>query len=559
MPVSALRRCLAHGYAFLAVALLTVSCADDAVLPTDGSSSTGSSSSIATAGLDSTDSGTVDTTVGPSTSSTTGASSGSSSDDGTSSSTGDPQPVCGNGITEEGEDCDSDDLPSDCIGLGYDEGTLVCTPDCEYDASGCVAYQCNNGILEPDEVCEDTDLAGQDCILQGFDSGPLGCLPDCSGFDTSACVVCGDDMAAGPEACDGADLIGESCTTQGFDFGSLTCLPDCSGFDTSACIDCGDDMIEAPEVCDGSNLAGEDCTTQGFDFGTLACLPSCLGFDTSDCVACGNDMLEGPEACDGIDLAGEDCVSQGFDNGPLACQLDCTGFDVTGCYLYAGPCCAEDAAPGCDDAGCSAAICATDPFCCEIQWDWMCADAAVLEPACLGVDPSCPDGSEVCGNDLAEPGEDCDGIDLAGQDCITQGFDGGTLACQLDCADFDDSGCVFYVGDCCMDNGSPGCNDATCAAAICAVTPSCCDMVWDATCAADAAAEPACAGVGLCPGGMYSGDCCADNGTPGCDDPGCTMAICGVDPFCCDVQWDGFCALAAQMEPACMGVGGSCP
>jgi hypothetical protein len=37
-------------------------------------------------------------------------------------------------------------------------------------------------------------------------------------------------------------------------------------------------------------------------------------------------------------------------------------------------------------------------------------------------------------------------------------------------------------------------------------------------------------------------NCCTPNGGLGCDDPACEAAVCAVDPFCCDVAWDGICA-----------------
>ena len=45
-----------------------------------------------------------------------------------------------------------------------------------------------------------------------------------------------------------------------------------------------------------------------------------------------------------------------------------------------------------------------------------------------------------CGNATAEAGEDCDGGDLAGNDCTTVGCDSGVLTCNPDCT-FDTSGC----------------------------------------------------------------------------------------------------------------------
>ncbi|MEX1367680.1 MAG: hypothetical protein AB1Z98_31415 [Nannocystaceae bacterium] len=259
---------------------------------------------------------------------------------------------------------------------------------------------------------------------------------------------------------------------------------------------------------------------------------------------CGDDVAGGAEACDGSDLAGEDCASQGFDGGTIACANDCSSFDTTGCFL--------------------------------------------------------------CGDDVAEGTEACDGSDLAGQTCVTQGFDSGMLACQVDCAAFETSMCVAYSGDCCAANGSPGCDDGACTAAICAADPSCCGFGWDAGCAAAADLEPACPGGGggwpggghdmiegievcdgtdlagqdctslgfdvgtlACQGDCsaldtsscvdFTGDCCGANGTPGCDDGACTTAICAADPDCCGVSWDAACAAAAVTEPACQEVGGSCP
>ncbi len=47
----------------------------------------------------------------------------------------------------------------------------------------------------------------------------------------------------------------------------------------------------------------------------------------------------------------------------------------------------------------------------------------------------------VCGNGVIEAGEVCDGTDLGGQTCVSQGFSGGTLACNASCSAFDTSAC----------------------------------------------------------------------------------------------------------------------
>jgi hypothetical protein len=45
--------------------------------------------------------------------------------------------------------------------------------------------------------------------------------------------------------------------------------------------------------------------------------------------------------------------------------------------------------------------------------------------------------------------------------------------------------------------------------------------------------------------GPGAGDCFSDNGTPGCENVECCEAVCALDPFCCDVLWDGLCASEA--------------
>lgn len=45
-----------------------------------------------------------------------------------------------------------------------------------------------------------------------------------------------------------------------------------------------------------------------------------------------------------------------------------------------------------------------------------------------------------CGDGMIDPGEECDGIDLGGATCVSQGFDMGQLGCNDDCT-FDDSAC----------------------------------------------------------------------------------------------------------------------
>jgi hypothetical protein len=302
--------------------------------------------------------------------------------------------------------------------------------------------ECGDSVAEGQETCDGFDLRGETCVSQGFGGGTLICKADCSDFDTSGCSeqpVCGDDMAAGAEVCDGVDLEGETCVSQGFGSGTLICLPDCSGFDTSGCNEqpvCGDDMAAGAEVCDGVDLRGETCVTQGFGGGTLACFPDCSGFDTSGCNLepdCGDGEAAGAEVCDGEDLRGETCVTQGFEGGTLACLSDCSGFDTSGCNLQ--PNCGDDMAAGaevCDGEDLRGETCVTQGFG---------GGTLACLSDCSGFDTSDCTTEIVCGDGVAAGSEVCDAPDLRGETCVTQGFGSGTLGCLPDCSDFDTTGC----------------------------------------------------------------------------------------------------------------------
>lgn len=92
-------------------------------------------------------------------------------------------------------------------------------------------------------------------------------------------------------------------------------------------------------------------------------------------------------------------------------------------------------------------------------------------PAETGSENGCP---AVCGNNIAGSLEICDGTDLAGETCVSQGFESGILACAVTCDAFDTSACVadtdgdgvVGVNDLCLGTAagvpvdSVGCSDA---------------------------------------------------------------------------------------------------
>jgi len=124
--------------------------------------------------------------------------------------------------------------------------------------------------------------------------------------------------------------------------------------------------------------------------------------------------------------------------------------------------------------------------------------------------------------------------------------------------------------DCCVVHTEPGC-DAVCGVpddgdveqCVCDFDSFCCGVVWDTACVefvgelgcADCSADnPDCGVPAVC--GPGAGDCCASNGTAGCEDGGCCAEVCVADRFCCDSAWDQLCAdRALEICEVCGGAG----
>ena len=134
-----------------------------------------------------------------------------------------------------------------------------------------------------------------------------------------------------------------------------------------------------------------------------------------------------------------------------------------------------------------------------------------------------------CGNGVVDDGEACDGDDLDGEDCASQGFDDGALGCAADCT-FDVNACVVAV---CGDDAADGPED--CDGADLGVE-DCISLGYDGgAVVCDAACEYDVSG---CTG---TANCCEVQDAVGCGNDGCEGAVCGVDPYCCETQWDGIC------------------
>lgn len=114
--------------------------------------------------------------------------------------------ACGNGVVDPGEACDGTELGgSTCGDLGYDGGRLVCTHQCTLDSGNCCSDMCPNEAgsrCSSDQRGVETCARGTsgclgwsvtaDCFALGMVCDPSGALPQCALTCTDACVSEGD-------------------------------------------------------------------------------------------------------------------------------------------------------------------------------------------------------------------------------------------------------------------------------------------------------------------------------------------------------------------------------
>ncbi|WAS93208.1 DUF4215 domain-containing protein [Nannocystis punicea] len=186
------------------------------------------------------------TTTDGATDSTTGMATATATATATMGTTGEPDPVCGNGIIETGEACDdgnqidTDACRNSCVAAACGDGVVqmgaeACDDGNQVDddacSNACKAGACGDGVVQMGEACDDGNIVNEDACL-----------------NTCAVAKCGDSVVqAGIEVCDGG---GET--------------PQCNGDCTAAA--CGDGKVNAAagEQCDAAGQTAQcddDCTT----------------------------------------------------------------------------------------------------------------------------------------------------------------------------------------------------------------------------------------------------------------------------------------------------------
>lgn len=173
---------------------------------------------------------------------------------------------------------------------------------------------------------------------------------------------------------------------------------------------------------------------------------SCGEGKSSDDSVCGDGKITDSEKCEMNNLDGQTCGSLGFGEGTLGCAANCMNFDTSSCGASAT--CGDNNIDGtdlCDGSDLGGESCETQGF-----------QAGTLEcqSNCAGFDTSACGASASCGDGNIDAGEVCDNKNLNGRDCEDEGFEEGDLACSADCRTFDTSDCYTPC--------TPECGDRVC-------------------------------------------------------------------------------------------------
>jgi len=471
--------------------------------------------------------------------------------------------LCDSGWHAEGLTCVPDDLDpcagQDCSGHGacvVDDGLPACDCDPGYLAEDltCIRVDvyCGNGVVEEGEQCDPPDEVTCDeyCQLIELPPAPVGdpcaAAADCLG---DYCIGDGDGWPDGyctQVDCDASEAAWEtSCAPYG---GDALCL-DMDGY--SLCFDRCD---PAGQDC----RAGYECIALGGGYGVCTPAPVCgNGYvengeecDPPDGGLCGDDCQGtgtapvGDPCADASECAGDLCITdaQGWPDGTCsqyACDYSEAAWE-TSCAPYGG------------DGLCLNFGDDTDPYpLCLDRCDPAASDCRTgYECYNLGDGYGICYPEPVCGNGFVERGEECDPPDgaVCGDDCQGTGAApiGDPCVSAVDCA-----------GNLCLTEADDGWPDGACSHYECDYS----EGAWETSCA-PYGGDALCldfGGYGLC---LDRCDPAASDCRTGyeCYDLGGGYGICTPEPVC----GNGFVEDGEECDPpdggvtctdACQGTG----
>lgn len=368
--------------------------------------------------------------------------------------------------------------------------------------------------------------------------------PSCS--DSDCCnAVCNID----PSCCN--VVWDQSCANQA----AITCVG--CGSSTASCYQTHQTPACSDEACCERVCAIDPtCCDTTWD-------SDCVNLANANCLGCG---VAGSGACDTVHSLpycdDSNCCTTVCNLNPFCCTTSwdqtCVDTQAVACQgcgaLNTGPCCIAHATPYCNNGLCCAAVCSLDPFCCNSSWDISCTQIALISPSCSGENCSCGVATESCfvvhtANGCADS-LCCQTVCIRDPYCCFVTWDAACVEIANDLCSTQ-PGCIDPLtllpvnGSCYIAHPTTvGCDKPGCCSQVCAEPTFnyCCQIGWDEACAARA--------VVICDdcGDPLAGSCYSPHASPNCADGACCNAVCNIDAFCCEGQWDSLCVSTATVS-----------
>ena len=313
---------------------------------------------------------------------------------------------CGNGFIEGNEQCDPQGFPTDSLLCLQVIGPLaICTSNCQCAAlSDDVSdiQECGNSVVEDGEQCDPPDAVTTSslCVTQyGLDAK---CSSNCQcldGADEDFSPInnqCGNLVTEFGEQCDPPDYPTEAPLCDQLEGSNALCNFDCQCEQAPSEIfplnNCGNGDIEAREQCDPPNSPTDSllCFDQ---YGNDAFCSSDCQCTSERAPVCGNQITEFGEWCDSGMAGGPspECGSGSSCDSSCSCIVASSGLKLSDPIRGNGQ---LEGFEQCENAG-------------TPEGNRLCQLLLGPTSICLG-DMTCAKPLPRCGNEIIQPGEQCD-------------------------------------------------------------------------------------------------------------------------------------------------------
>ena len=451
------------------------------------------------------------------------------------------------------------DYPLECNGSLEPSGS-DCGEYSDVGLTGCCDDQgrrvwCEDGLIFCIDCAEVDPDCGWDSWSGWYDCGTAG-SGDPSGQFPLMCSTCD------PPCEEGFKCVDEECQV---------CEADCDGKSCGA-DGCGGSCGDCDGICaDGVCMSGPGCESSwNSGCGGCPCEACVCGWDDWCCwiewdAICVSICIESCGGCADLSNCGNDVCDSGVGENCGNCDNDCTC--VEGEVCFSGGCCV----PSCDGLECGLDGCGGSCGACPAELvcsgDGQCVETPTCKVAqALHCNETVSGDTQTYSNLLDDyactnwpmGGPEIGYLFVSGDDDFIEvsvvetswAWDLDLMITEESCAaekciDFADAtltmdvvaGTTYFIvvdgygGDAgafdltikCQSNCEPQCDGKNCGD----------DACWG-TCGACA--------DGVCVDGVcMSGPGCESSGGPGCGGCPCEACVCGMDGFCCDTAWDGFC------------------